>query len=112
MKIKIAEKNKTLIFLVVFFVLLSLILPFIAFIVGIVQSGEAGEGPYLSDILCYVANWPTLLLKIYPCILSLDGKIVYALDKALFNPLIIIINALGWGMIGLVIGILLKFWKR
>ncbi len=112
MKIKIIERNKTLISFVIFFILLSLIFPFITFFVGLLQSGEAGADIYLSDILASLANWPALLLKIYPSVVSLDGEIVYALDRALFNPLIIIINALGWGLIGFVVGILLKFWKR
>lgn len=60
-----------------------------------------------SDILMYVGNWPSLLLKKYPYVLSMDGEVVYE-GSGWISLGTFIINLLGWGLVGFIIGYVIR----
>jgi hypothetical protein len=97
-------------------ILLSYAFAGVALILGFmiamtVEQGLAGGGPYLSEILFYIANWPSLLLKIYPTITTMHGTVVHSVEHGFFNPLIIISNAIGWTSVGFIIGLIISAVK-
>lgn len=59
----------------------------------------------LANIFMYAANWPAFLLHKYPYVIAGGGETVY---EALgwIQPLILIINLTGWGMVGFVMAYL------
>ena len=109
---KVAEKNRPIIFFIIFFPVLSWIFLFIGFFVALTfEQGLAGGGPYLSGILFYIANWPSLLLEIYPTITTMHGTVVHSVERGFFNPFVIIVNAIGWGFIGFLVGLTISAIK-
>ena len=93
---------KITIFLMIAFPILSWILHFIGLaIYGSFEGTVILSTNSLSKLLLYLANWPsTYLLKISPYIL------VYT-----FNPLRIILNSIGWGVIGFIVGFTISLTK-
>jgi hypothetical protein len=53
----------------------------------------------LANILFYVGNWPSLLLKMYPYVLSNAGEVVYE-GLGWIAPITFIANLLGWSLVG------------
>lgn len=56
----------------------------------------------LAYFIFYFANWPSLLLKIYPYVISTDGKIVHEMLGWMI-PRVFITNILVWGLFGFII---------
>jgi hypothetical protein len=54
----------------------------------------------LYGFLFYAANWPSILLKIYPLIVDDFGNVVFDAGDAIFNPVVILINSVPWIIIG------------
>jgi len=53
----------------------------------------------MANIMLYVGNWPSFLLKQYPYVIAGGGEVVYeALGWT--NPITFIINLIGWGLFG------------
>ena len=110
---KVAEKNKPIIFFIIFFPVLSWIFLFIGFFVALTfEQGLAGGGPYLSGILMTIANWPSLLLNIYPTYTDMHGIVGYDIQRGLFHPLVIIANVIGWGLFGFIVGLIISVIKE
>jgi len=61
--------------------------------------------------LFYIANWPSLLLKIYPISNITNGTVEYNVESGFFHPLVMLVNVIGWGLIGLIVGSLILIWK-
>jgi len=61
--------------------------------------------------LFYIANWPSLLLKIYPVSNVINGMIEYNVELGFFHPLVILVNTIGWGLIGFIVGCLILIIK-
>jgi hypothetical protein len=55
----------------------------------------------IANVSFYIGNWPSLLLKLYPHVLTDDGKVVYEVSGWII-PRTFIINLIGWGIIGFV----------
>jgi hypothetical protein len=109
---RISGKSRTVLLTIIFFLFLPCILTFIAvFFALLIEQALAGGGPYVSEILMYIANWPSLVLKIYPTITTMHGTKVYSLEHGLLDPLAIIVNAIGWGLVGFIIGLIISVIK-
>jgi len=109
---RITDGKKTVIFCIIFFLILPCVFMFIAGCLAMTfEQGLAGGGPYLSDILFNLANWPNLFLKIYRTIITMHGTEVYSVERGIFNPLVIIVNTIGWGMVGFIIGLIISAVK-
>jgi len=61
--------------------------------------------------LFYIANWPSLLLKIYPISNVVNDVVKYNVESGFFHPLVMLVNAIGWGLIGLIVGSLILIGK-
>jgi len=61
--------------------------------------------------LFYIANWPSLLLKIYPVSNLMNEVVEYNVEAGFFHPLVMLVNAIGWGLIGIIVGSLLLIIK-
>ena len=55
------------------------------------------------NFLFGVANWPSILLKIYPLLVGRSGGVGYDATKALFNPIVILVNSIPWIILGYII---------
>lgn len=64
-------------------------------------SGWLGSG--IVNCIFYIANFPSVLLKIYPFVMSSDNKVVYDM-MGWGKPIVLIVNSLAWGLIGLALG--------
>jgi hypothetical protein len=62
-----------------------------------------------APILCfapfYIANWPSVLLRIYP-VHEFNGQVEKFLDPSYMNIWIVLSNILGWAILGAFIGTL------
>ncbi|MCK4234155.1 hypothetical protein KAX75_06980 [candidate division WOR-3 bacterium] len=108
---KIKEWKRIIILSLIFFVSLSIALPFYTLIADMAMWGTYHKGLSIADMLFHLTNWFSILLKIYPTVVSVDGKIVYDAGAGLFHPLVIIANAIGWGLIGFVVGLIISVIK-
>ena len=106
----ISKKSKLIITTVLFFIGLLWILKFWDLSTSVFLS--VGED-YVNEgaNLFYIANWPSLLLKIYPISNVTNRVVEYNVETGFFHPLVMLINAIGWGLIGLVVGALLLIIK-
>lgn len=57
--------------------------------------------------LIFYANWPSLLLGVYPYVLSTDNEIVFEMFGWI-NPIVLIINAVGWIVLAFIVTFLFK----
>jgi len=105
---KISKKTKLIITTVLFFIGLLWMLKFwdLSTSVSILY-----DYTNVGSNLFYIANWPSLLLKIYPVSNVIDGAIEYNVESGFFHPLVMLVNAVGWGLIGLIVGSLLLIIK-
>ncbi|MBN1693767.1 hypothetical protein JW879_00015 [candidate division WOR-3 bacterium] len=55
--------------------------------------------------LFYIANWPSLIFDLYP-VSEIDGR--YNIEAGFFNPLVMTVNAVGWGIIGFIVGFIIS----
>jgi hypothetical protein len=55
----------------------------------------------IDNILLYVGNWPSLLLKMYPYVIAGGGEVVYEV-AGWISPITFIINLIGWGLLGFI----------
>jgi hypothetical protein len=54
-----------------------------------------------ANVLMYIGNWPSFLLKKYPFVIAGGGEVVYE-GLGWTNPTIFIINLVGWGLLGFI----------
>jgi hypothetical protein len=64
-----------------------------------------------------IANWPSYLLRVYPPSTVVEGIEVHEWwAGGLFNPLVILVNVIGWGLLGALFGalpsLILKWRKK
>ncbi len=71
----------------------------------------ARDEELLADILFYIGNWPTILMRTYPHGVTAKGEIVYD-GSGWLTPKIFIINFVGWIFIGFIISITARQSKR
>jgi len=64
---------------------------------------------FFANVLLYVGNWPSILFKMYPYVLSNNGAVVY---EAFPTLAAFIIDLIGWGLLGLVSGYIIRKAKR
>ena len=103
MKRKISKKAKLIITTVLFFIGLLWMLKFWDLSTSVFLSvGE--DYVNVGANLFYIANWPSLLIKIYPVSNVINGVVEYNVETGFFHPLVILVNAIGWGLIGLIVG--------
>ena len=93
---------KRLIWWIFSFVAFSLILNLL-FTVFCFSNFGSSTGP-TTEFIFYVANWPTVLLRIYPYVYSTDGASVYHMMGWL-ELHILIINSIVWGCLGTLAGL-------
>ncbi len=55
----------------------------------------------IANVSFYAGNWLSLLLKLYPHVLTDDGAVVYEVSGWI-TPMTFIINLLGWCIIGFI----------
>jgi len=105
---KISKKTKLIITTVLFFIGLLWMLKFwdLSTSVSILY-----DYTNVGSNLFSIANWPSLLLKIYPVSNVINGMIEYNVELGFFHPLVILVNAVGWGLIGFIVGSLLLIIK-
>lgn len=110
MNIKITQKNRPFVF-TFYFILLSFVLPFLAVVICMLNP-SARRTVYFSTSLyvVYIASWPSFLLKIYPYII-INGEKVWDFGNGLIHPLVILVNALGWGLVGFIVGLIISAVK-
>ena len=110
MNIKITQKNRPFVF-TFYFILLSFVLPILAIVFCMLNQGSASKIVYFRCLFAvYIANWPSFLLKIYPYIV-VDGEKVWDFGSGLIHPLVILVNALGWGLFGFIVGVIISAIK-
>lgn len=93
---KIILKERIVIYSVIIFLIFSFVFPHSIIIIDFARQGDRPSERYENfiDIIFAVANWPSLLLRICP---------VNAF--AHFGIASIIINGIGWGLVGFIIGL-------
>jgi hypothetical protein len=107
---RISKRKKLIISTVLFFIGLLWMLSFWDLSTSVFLSvGE--DYVKVGGNLFYIANWPSLLLKIYPISNVTNGVIEYNVESGFFHPLVMLVNAIGWGLIGLIVGSLLLIIK-
>ena len=110
MKRKISNKAKLIITTVLFFIGLLWMLKFWDLSTSVFLSvGE--DYVNVGANLFYIANWPSLLLKIYPVSNVINGVVEYNVESGFFHPLVMLVNAIGWGLMGLIVGCLILIIK-
>jgi hypothetical protein len=73
-------------------------------------SGSPGD-QFIANVSFYLGNWPSLLLKRYPYVLTENGEVVYEVSGWL-KSMACIINLLGWGLIGFISSYIIRKPKR
>jgi len=78
-------------------------------------SGYRGFPEHLVDnsinFVFYVANWPSVLIKIFPYVHSQQGELFYTMSD--WSDLrISSVNMFGWGLVGLLCGFLIKKYRK
>lgn len=63
-----------------------------------------------ADLASYLANWPSILIRIYPYTLSQEGEVVYDIF-AWQHGWISVVNSLGWYLFLLLSGFLIKKYR-
>jgi len=107
---RISKRKKLIITVVLFFIGLLWMLKFWDLSTSVFLSiGE--DYVNVGANLFYIANWPSLLLKMYPISNVTNGIIEYNVESGFFHPLVMLVNVIGWGLIGLVVGSLLLIIK-
>jgi len=102
----IKQKKGQIVFFIISFIILLWLMNFWAF-----SLEEIIEKPKGREVtLFYLANWPSLLFKLYP-VTTINGLIKYNVEAGFFNPLVITVNAIGWGIIGLIMGLIISLKK-
>jgi hypothetical protein len=89
-------------------ILLFLALPILMNIVNEVMellnfntfNGSPGDA-LIANVAFHVGNWPSLLLKLYPYVLTTEGEVVYEVSGWI-KPVTFTINLIGWGLLGFV----------
>ncbi len=66
---------------------------------------------FVMEASFYLANWPSVLTKIFPVSLRSDGVIGYDIIHWIRNPKVIFTNAVGWGLIGFAVGLIISAVK-
>jgi hypothetical protein len=70
------------------------------------ELGNGSELDHYNFVFSFLlANWPSLLLKIYPMV-PYNNYYIYNIEKGFIHPGVILINAIGWGMVGGLFGLL------
>lgn len=92
----------------IFFSFLSFVLPWITAFSCMKVQGRGPNEVSLCDFLFPVANWPSLLINIYPSSTIKKEMIGYDIGSGLFNPSVIIINAIGWIIVGFFVGLIVS----
>jgi hypothetical protein len=100
------------------FILLFLSLPILMNIVNEVMellhfntfSGSPGD-EFIANVAFHVGNWPSLLLKLYPYVLTTDGDVVYEVSGWI-KPAALTINLIGWGLLGFITSYIIQKSKR
>ncbi|OGT22341.1 MAG: hypothetical protein A3C55_04005 [Gammaproteobacteria bacterium RIFCSPHIGHO2_02_FULL_42_13] len=104
------KKSVNVTVFIILFALLPLIFNFTFTMICFMNFAAVGsnivEG--FANFIFWVANWPSLLLKIYPYVLSTNGEVVYKMTGWL-TPKVLISNSLCWGLVGLLVR---KFTRR
>jgi hypothetical protein len=109
---EISKKSKLIITTVLLFIGLLWMLKFWDLSTSVFLEFPYGEDYVkVGGNLFYIANWPSLLLKIYPVSNVIDSAIEYNVESGFFYPLVIMVNAIGWGLKGLIVGSLILIWK-
>lgn len=106
---KIKQKKGQIVFFIIFFVILSWLMSFW----DLSLDEFLGERDYWGKggSLFYIANWPSLIFKLYPLSSTNSGSIEYNIEEGLFNPLVIVANTIGWTIIGLIVGLIISLKK-
>lgn len=112
-KKRISKRKKLIILTVLLFIGLLWMLSFWDLSIYVFLEDPSCGSLYVKagSNLFFIANWPSLLLKIYPVSNVINGVIEYNVESGFFNPLVMLVNAVGWGLIGLVVGSLILIWK-
>ena len=110
---KINIKNRHVKYTVIALLIFSFVFPHIVAFIGFTRQGDKPSEVFNNFIngLFIFANWPSFLLKIYPYVIDLDGEVVWDIGNGLINPIVIIVNAIGWGLIGFVVGLIISAVK-
>ena len=105
---KIFNKLNPIIFTIIISQLLPWGLNFTAVVVGLfIDEAFYPKEPFLSEIIIYIANWPSFLMKIYPTITTTDGSVVIDAGKGIFDPSVILYNSIGWAIVGFIVGLII-----
>lgn len=75
---------------------------------GLTLSGMFQKPTSREVTLFYIANWPSLIFDLYP-VSAIDGR--YNIEAGFFNPLVMTVNAIGWGIIGFIVGFIISLKK-
>jgi hypothetical protein len=107
----ISNKNRPL-FFILFFVALHIVIRLHTSFYDTIT--VEGAPLLLCYIPFYIANWPSVLLGIYP-IHEFNGQVEKYLDSSYLNPLIVLTNILGWATLGALLGFLTSLilkWRK
>jgi Na+-driven multidrug efflux pump len=101
----------------IYFAFASPFLSIYSLFASLSQQGNGDKvGHYHSLLSFYLANWPSILVKVYPTITSFKNEPDYDLGRGFYHPGVILINAIGWALIGGIWGLIwsgvLKTRKR
>jgi len=101
---KITQKRKQ----ILPYIILALTLLWLMKFWGLTLS-EMLENPKSREVtFFYIANWPSLIFDLYP-VFEIDGR--YNIEAGFFNPLVMTVNAIGWGIIGFIVGFIISLKK-
>jgi hypothetical protein len=101
---KIKQKKGQIVFFIIFFVILLWLMKFWGLTLSLMF-----QKPTSREVtLFYIANWPSLIFDLYP-VSEIDGR--YNIEAGFFNPLVMTVNAIGWGIIGFIVGLIISLKK-
>lgn len=89
------------------YVLMSIALPWIIFIPLMAFQGAASG--VIADRIIVFVNWPSFLLGVYPTFTVQGGDEV--IEFTLMDPMVYLVNAIGWGIVGFIIGLIISAVK-
>lgn len=109
---KVTQRNRPIVFALLFF-LISFALPFLAVAFCMLLQARADRiSLYASNFVFFLANWPSILLNLYPTITGPYGTTAYDLDHGFLNYKVITANAFGWSLVGLIFGSIMTIIKE
>jgi hypothetical protein len=107
---KLYRWKRIVVIWIIVFACVPLFLNFYAMGESLALNAAYIQGPTPGSVLYTIANWPSMSICLYPTITTTEGEVVPD-GAAIFNPFVIIVNAIAWAIPGFIIGLIVSAVK-